>query len=89
MNSPINLPELLSELVDETAIDKPLNWEGLNFEAMKPIAIAHVIELFSELPHTARTLQLMATMAYLLIENTQLWTENLASKRGLKLGPGN
>lgn len=81
METKINLVELLSELVDETALDKPLNWEGLNYDAMKIVAITHTIELFKDMPHTMETIQLMAMMAYLLIENTQLWTENMQYKR--------
>ena len=81
METSVNLVELLSDLVDETALDKPLDWEGLNYDAMKIVAISHTIELFEGVPHTRESLQLMATMAYLFIENTQLWVENLALKR--------
>ncbi len=77
----VNLVELLSELVDETALDKPLDWEGLDYEAMKIVAITHTIELFKDMPHKPETVLLMATMAYLFIENTQLWTENMLLKR--------
>lgn len=81
METSVNLVELLSDLVDETALDKPLDWEGLNYDAMKIVAITHTIELFKDMPHTRATLQLMATMAYLFIENTQLWTENLLHRK--------
>lgn len=80
MESSVNLVALLSEIVDETALDKPLDWEGLNYEAMKEIAISHVIELFEGMPHTQESILLMATMAYLFVENTQLWTENMRLK---------
>ena len=78
----VNLPELLSELVDETALDKPLAWEALDYEATKRIAIAHSIELCQAQPHTQHTIELMAILAYLLMENTQLWAENLQLHRG-------
>ena len=81
MTSSVNLVELLSDIVDETALDKPLDWEGLNYDAMKIVAVTYTIELFKDMPHTTETLQLMATMAYLFIENTQLWTENMLLKR--------
>lgn len=81
METAVNLVELLSDIVDETALDKPLDWEGLNYDAMKAIAITHTIELFKEMPHRQETLQLMAMMAYLFIENTQLWTEIMQLKR--------
>lgn len=82
MEDSLPLVELLSDLVDETALDKPLDWESLNYESLKQVAILHAIELFQGMPHTQETLQLMATMAYLLIENTQLWTENMLLRRG-------
>lgn len=81
MVTSINLVELLSELVDETALDKPLNWEGLDYEAMKNVAITHTLELFKGVPVNQETIQLMAMMAYLFIENTQLWVENMSHKR--------
>lgn len=82
MEDSLPLLELLSDLVDETALDKPLDWESLNYEGLKRVAILHAIELFRDMPHTQETLQLMATTAYLLIENTQLWAENMLLRRG-------
>ena len=81
MDNSANLVELLSDLVDETALDKPLDWEGLNYDAMKMVAITHTIELFKGMPRSKECIQLMAMMAYLFIENTQLWTENMRNKR--------
>jgi hypothetical protein len=66
------LIELLSELVDECGLDKPLNWEATNYEEVKLIAITHALEVYEK----SSPLELQTILAYLLMENTQLWIEN-------------
>lgn len=76
------LASILSELVDECSFDKPLNWESLNFDEIKSTTIHAVIKLFRQYPQSAQSIEVMSMMAYLLIENTQLWVEQQLAKRG-------
>lgn len=71
----VELLSVISTLVDECALDKPVNWELLNYEQVKEISVSNVIEIFKRFPDVGMNIELMTMMAYLLTENTHLWIE--------------
>lgn len=79
---------VISELVDEIALEKPLDWEHFNYEGMRDVAIQGVLEQYFDLIHNVRLndqlkeLSLLAILSYLVMENTQLWLEITKLKEG-------
>jgi hypothetical protein len=80
------LQELLSDLIDEIALEKPLDWESCNYEELKNLSISNAIEMvagfgikFEGMP----SISLLATIAYMLMENTQLWIDNYGLKQSM------
>lgn len=72
--------EAISGLIDEIALEKPLDWESFNYEATKQVAIMGAIEQYhninnSTLSDEEKRTSLLAVLAYLVMENTQLWIE--------------
>jgi hypothetical protein len=79
--------EMISELVDVIADEKPLDWENINYDSVKSIAILNMMEKYHEtmndpqLSESGKEHTLVAVLSYLLLENTQLWIEREESKR--------
>lgn len=79
---------IIAELVDEIALEKPLDWESFNYEGMRDVAIQNTIEQYFSLIHNVRLnegmqeLSLLAILSYLVMENTQLWLEITKSRKG-------
>lgn len=71
--------KFISELVDEIALEKPLDFESFNYDSVKEISILGAIETYtniinnSEMSQEDAELSMIATMAYLILENTILW----------------
>ncbi len=79
---------VIAELIDEIALEKPLDWESYNYKGMRDVAIQGVLEQYFDLIHnpghndTFKELSLLAVMSYLVMENTQLWIEIKKLKEG-------
>lgn len=80
--------EAISELVDEIALEKPLDWESYNYEATKQVAILGAIEQYyniinnTKLNDSEKETSLVSVLSYLVLENTQLWVEISRLKQG-------
>ena len=72
----------ISELIDEIALEKPLDWEVFNYETVKETAIQGAIEMYmdvinnTDMTEEDRGMSYLATVAYLMMENTMLHIEN-------------
>ena len=77
----------ISELVDEIALEKPLDWESFNYDSVKQVAIDGAVETYlniinnPELNEEEQGMSFLAIVAYLMMENTQLYVEHLRSKQ--------
>ena len=73
----MNEIQFISELVDEIALEKPLDWESFNYDAVKEVAVVEAVEKYYQLQNESEDpkLGIMSIMAYLMMENTQLWIE--------------
>jgi hypothetical protein len=71
--------KFISELVDEIALEKPLDFESFNYDSVKEVAIMGALDVYnetinnSEMGQDDAELSMVATMAYLILENTILW----------------
>ena len=71
----------ISELVDEIALEKPLDWEAFS-PSLKEIAInesvEHLLSIINnpEMSEREKGLSIAAIFSYLTLENTILWVEN-------------
>ncbi len=78
---------LIKELVDEIALEKPLDFESLNYEGMRDLAIQGALEQWIDIQNNenlndeAKELSVLAILSYLIMENSQLWVEQLRNKR--------
>lgn len=80
--------DAVSELVDEVALDKPLDFEKYNWEAQKKLAILETCETYfgamdADLGVDGYHATIVAIMSYLLIENMILWTMIQENKKGI------
>ena len=77
----------ISELVDEIALEKPLDWESFNYDSVNQVAIDGAVETYlniinnPELNEEEQGMSFLAIVAYLMMENTQLYVEHLRSKQ--------
>jgi hypothetical protein len=73
--------EAISELIDDIALEKPLDWEVINYDSAKQVAILGAIEQYQEIINSPKLndqekeTSLVSVLAYLVLENTQLWCE--------------
>jgi hypothetical protein len=73
--------QAISGLIDDIAFEKPLDWESINYDSAKQVAILGAIEQYqdiinnSKLNDEEKETSLVAVFAYLILENTQLWIE--------------
>ena len=73
--------QAISGLIDDIAFEKPLDWESINYDSAKQVAIMGAIEEYqniinnSKLNDEEKETSLVAVLAYLVLENTQLWIE--------------
>lgn len=80
--------EAISTLIDDIALEKPLAWEAINYESAKQVAILGAIEQYqniinnSKLTEDEKETSLVSVLAYLVLENTQLWIEMYRLKEG-------
>jgi hypothetical protein len=78
----------ISELIDEVAMDKALDWESYNYEASKQVAILGAIEQYqnimlnTQLSDQEKETSLVSVLAYLVLENTFLWMDMYKMKEG-------
>jgi hypothetical protein len=77
----------ISQLVDEIALDKSINWEMYNYDAVKEVAIQGVLEVYftaandKDQSAEEKEISALAIMSYLVLENTVLHIENLRLKQ--------
>jgi hypothetical protein len=87
MTISLNNLKYISQLVDEIALDKSINWEAYNYDAVKEVAIQGVLEVYytavNDNSQTAeeKEISALAIMSYLVLENTVLHIENLRLKQ--------
>ncbi len=73
--------QVISELVDEIAFEKPLDFESFNYESVKQVAILGAIEQYKNimdsdvLDDCDKETSMVAILSYLVMENTHLWIE--------------
>jgi hypothetical protein len=78
---------LIKELVDEIALEKPLDFESVNYLGMRDLAIQGALEQYIDIKNNeslneeAKELSLLAILSYLIMENSQLWVEHLRNKK--------
>jgi len=78
--------EAISQLVDDIALEKPLDWESFNYDSVKEVAILGAIEQVHDIYNSSslsdddKETSIAAIIAYLMMENTQLWIEQMKSK---------
>ncbi len=71
--------QFISTLVDEIALEKPLDFEAFNYDSVKEVAIMGALDMYSDIINNSEMdqadaeLTMIATMAYLILENTILW----------------
>jgi hypothetical protein len=69
----------LSTLVDDIALEKPLDWESFNYESVKEVAIQGAIDSYIDiinntaLNESEKSLSILSILSYLIMENTMLW----------------
>lgn len=74
--------EQINSLVDEIALEKPLDWEAFNYETVKETAIQGALETYlsvinnPEFSEDDAGITFMAIVAYTMMENTMLHIEN-------------
>lgn len=74
--------KFISELVDEIALEKPLDWEAFNYETVKETAIHGAVEQYldvinnQDLGEEEAGISYLAIVAYLMMENMMLHIEN-------------
>ena len=78
--------DTISTLVDEIILEKPIDYESVNFEAAKQMAILGGIEQYQNIMESNmsagdKKLSLIAVLSYLTLENTVLWITNHKSMR--------
>jgi hypothetical protein len=80
--------DVISELIDEIALEKPLDWESFNYDSVKQVAILGAIEHYQniinnqDLNQQEKETALVSILAYLVMENSQLWIEITRLKEG-------
>jgi hypothetical protein len=73
--------EYISELVDEIALEKPIDFESFNYDSVKQVAILGAIEQYQNIINSEnlsdcdKETSLLAIFSYLVMENTMLWIE--------------
>lgn len=81
-----NLIAAVNELVDVIALEKPVDFEAINYEVVRSLSVTSAIEQYTsimnnpELDEASRQTSLIAIIAYLLTENTVLWIENESNR---------
>ena len=73
--------DLISELVDESVGDKPIDFEGYNYENLKRLSILGAVQSYMdvqelEVDDISKQLSVISVLAYLIMENTVLWMDN-------------
>lgn len=72
------LCEALAEIIDEMGVDKPVDWESLNYDTMRNLAVLGAIETYESVmsmsgSETNKALTLMSIIGYLQMENAAQW----------------
>lgn len=71
--------QYISEVVDEIALEKPVDWESFNYESVKELAVVEALEHYNEIINNPemsseeKHMTIVSIMAYLMMENAQLW----------------
>lgn len=73
--------DIVSDLVDDIALDKALDWESYNYENVKKLSVLGAAQSYIDIEEldvdeTSKKLSLMSVIAYLMMENTILWIDN-------------
>lgn len=73
--------DLISELIDEMIIEKPLPYELIKFDSAKEVAILGAIEQYQNimenknLDQASKDISMVTVLAYLTLENMMQWVE--------------
>ena len=72
------LCEALAGIIDEMGLDKPIDWESLNYDSMRNLAVLGAIETYENVmsmegSDTNKALTLMSIIGYLQMENAAQW----------------
>jgi hypothetical protein len=77
--------EFISTLIDDMALDKPIDWESYNYEKTKDLAITQAYVKYQELIENkdpvAMELGIVSMLAYLMLENAAQWIELMRLKK--------
>lgn len=68
--------QFISELIDEISFEKPLDWESINYESIKEIAIIEAFQKYHDIMSMEvndREASMVSILAYLMMENTMAW----------------
>ena len=87
MTGTIEMMNRISELVDIIAMEKPLDWESVDYESTKMISISSMLEQYYNLKMKTPDIldeSVISIMSYLTLENMMLWIEIEQMKQGLK-----
>lgn len=82
INASNSLVPQIEEYIDTLLLEAPIEYEGINVDAAKYIAIYNAIESHDAiladtgLSEHERNIAVKSTLAYLLLENTLLWILN-------------
>lgn len=77
---------LLADLIDDIALESPVDFESLNYEGMRDLAIQGALEQYYDLKNSQtlneehKELSIISIIAYLTMENTALHIQRLKSK---------
>ena len=87
MTGTVEMMQRISELVDIIAMEKPLDWESVDYESTKMISISSMLEQYYNLKIKTPDIfdeSVISIMSYLTLENMMLWIEIEQMKQGLK-----
>lgn len=73
--------DIISELVDESVGDKPVNFEGYDYDSLKKISILGAVQSYLDMndldvSDVSKQLSVISVLSYLIMENTVLWADN-------------
>ena len=74
-----DLCEALAEIIDEMGLDKPIDWESFDYDAMRNLAVLGAIETYDTVMsmdkhnESEKALTLMSIIGYLQMENAAQW----------------
>ena len=77
---------VVADLVDEVALDKPVDWESFKYEHVRDLAVIHSADTYknimmSDINDEEKVVTILSTMAYLMTENAVQWLMLERSRR--------